>query len=247
MLRLIGLVVAIGLADSLNPTTIAPALYLAVGQNARRRVAEFTAAVFLVSLAGGVAITLGPGQLLLSALPHPDRTTRYIAETVAGAAMLVASAMLWRRRHRLKKLEPPVDPGGKSSAILGAMITAVELPTAFPYFAAIAAINSSGLGTPREIFLLVLFNLCFVSPLIAILIVLTVAGDGATAVLTRAREWLQRRWPTLLSGLALIAGMFIIWLGVSGLTGIRGKRPCHPDKQHRHVCPRGKGRHAGVV
>ena len=43
MLRLIGIVISIGLADSLNPTTIAPALYLATGENARNRVAEFTA------------------------------------------------------------------------------------------------------------------------------------------------------------------------------------------------------------
>ena len=37
MLRLIGLVISIGLADSLNPTTIAPALYLATGQGRRAR------------------------------------------------------------------------------------------------------------------------------------------------------------------------------------------------------------------
>ena len=43
--------------------------------------------------------------------------------------------------------EPPeFDAEGRSSALLGATITAVELPTAFPYFAAIAAIVGSGLG-----------------------------------------------------------------------------------------------------
>ena len=47
MLRLIGIVISIGLADSLNPSTIAPALYLATGERARERVAEFTLAVFL--------------------------------------------------------------------------------------------------------------------------------------------------------------------------------------------------------
>ena len=41
MLRLIGVVVSIGLADSLNPTTIAPALYLASGEHARARVTEY--------------------------------------------------------------------------------------------------------------------------------------------------------------------------------------------------------------
>ena len=58
MFRLVGLVVSIGLADSLNPSTIAPALYFASGERARARVFEFTAAVFLVFLAGGTVIAL---------------------------------------------------------------------------------------------------------------------------------------------------------------------------------------------
>ena len=37
VLRLIGIVVSIGLADSLNPTTIVPALYFATGDRARGR------------------------------------------------------------------------------------------------------------------------------------------------------------------------------------------------------------------
>ena len=48
MIRLLGLVISIGIADSLNPTTIAPALYLASGRHPRRQVAEFTLAVFAV-------------------------------------------------------------------------------------------------------------------------------------------------------------------------------------------------------
>ena len=53
------------MADSLNPTTIAPALYLASGEHARTRVLEFTLAVFGVYLIGGLIIALGPGGLLL--------------------------------------------------------------------------------------------------------------------------------------------------------------------------------------
>ena len=35
MLRLIGMVLSIGFADSMNPSTIAPGIYLAVGERAR--------------------------------------------------------------------------------------------------------------------------------------------------------------------------------------------------------------------
>jgi len=218
MLRLVGIVMSIGLADSLNPSTIAPALYLATGERARGRVAEFTAAVFAVYFLGGAAIAVGAGQLVRPLLPHPRHHIADIVEMAVGAAMIAAAAMLWRHRVRLSLRDPPdFDPQGKSSWVLGASITAVELPTAFPYFAAIAAIVGSDLGPIRDLMLLVLFNICFVSPLLAILGVLTFAGEKAEQVLSDARNFLQRHWPTVLAGLALVAGLFVVALGLTGL------------------------------
>ena len=80
--------------------------------------------------------------------------------------------------------------------MLGATITAIELPTAFPYFAAIAAVVGSGVGVGRQLFLIVLFNVCFVLPLVAIVVTLTVAGDAAKQPLAAARRWLAAL-PTL--------------------------------------------------
>jgi cytochrome c biogenesis protein CcdA len=224
MFRLVGLVVSIGLADSLNPTTIAPALYLAGGEHARTKVTEFTLAVFAVYFLGGVAIVLGPGQLVLSLIPHPDREDRNVLEIVAGVSMLIAAAALWYNRHRLSERETkPIDPQGRGPAILGATITAVELPTAFPYFAAIVAIIGSGFGVLHQVILLVIFNACFVAPLVGIIVVLEVAGDHATQILGAARDWLQARWPKVLAALALLAGVFLILLGATGLAGPRSR------------------------
>ncbi|HET9102054.1 MAG TPA: GAP family protein [Solirubrobacteraceae bacterium] len=218
MFRLIGLVVSIGLADSLNPTTIAPALYLATAQHARTRLIEFTLGVFAVYLIGGLAIALGPGELLLSLIPHPGHHLSYILEIVAGVGMLTAAGFLWRYRHRLRERE--VLPDGResrSSAVLGATITAVELPTAFPYFAAIAAVVGSQQPIVNQVVLIAIFNLCFIAPLLAMIGVLTFAGPNAYGLLARARQWLERRWPVVLAGLALLAGLLVTLLGVTGL------------------------------
>jgi cytochrome c biogenesis protein CcdA len=218
VLRLFGIVLSIGLADSMNPSTIAPGLYLAVGERARSSLIQFTLAVFAVNLVGGAVIALGPGQVILHLVPHPHATARYILETIAGTVMLIAAAVLWLKRKSLRQRElPSPSSDGKSAIMLGLTISAVELPTAFPYFAAIAAIIGSGLGTASQLIALTLYNVAFVLPLILMIIVLGVAGDGAKAIIEKARDWLQKHWPTLLAVLALVAGVFVTLLGVTGL------------------------------
>jgi cytochrome c biogenesis protein CcdA len=225
MLRLTALVISIGLADSLNPTTIGPALYLAGGKRPRTEVAEFTLAVFAVYLVGGLAIALGIGQAILSLVPSPDAEDRHVIETAVGAMLLASGVFLWAYRRQLAKRSTPTPKReGRSSAILGATITAVELPTAFPYFAAIAAIVGSGLDVARQAVLLVLFNVCFVLPLVGIVGILTFAGDHAQPWLGRGRTWLDARWPTVLAVLALLAGGFVLALGITGLTGMSHSR-----------------------
>jgi cytochrome c biogenesis protein CcdA len=220
MLRLIGLAVSIGLADSMNPSTLAPGLYLALGRHPRTGLIQFTVGVFAVNLLGGAVIALGPGQALLALVPKPGATARYIAETVAGGVMLVAAAVLWRRRKTLARNELPSPPSaGRSAILLGLTIGAVELPTAFPYFAVIAAVVGSGFDPVRQLVLLALYNLAFVLPLILMILTLAIAPDRAGRILQRARDLLQRHWPGLLAALALLAGAFVIVLGITGLTG----------------------------
>jgi cytochrome c biogenesis protein CcdA len=220
VIRLIGIAISIGIADSLNPSTIGPALYLAGGKQPRRDVGEFTLGVFAVYLVGGTVIALGPGQLLLDVIPHPHRGARHIIEVSVGVAMLIASAVLFRfRKHLAERQIRTPSPEGRSSALLGATIMAVELPTAFPYFAAIAAIVGSGFDPVRQLVLLFVFNVCFILPLLGIFLTLTVARDRAVGILTTGRIWLETRWPVVLSVLALLAGLFVVLLGITGLAG----------------------------
>ena len=241
MLRLLVLMISIGLADSINPTTIAPALYMASGERAKSRVLEFTIAVFVVYLAGGALIALGLGGLIRHIVPDIDvrHTVRYTGELVAGALLLVAAVLLWRRRGRMiERGLPKAMPKRKSSILLGAGITAVELPTAFPYFAAIAAVVGSGLGAARELGLLIVFNVCFILPLLGILATLVFAGDHADRVLGRGRVWLERRWPHILCFLIFVVGVVAIFFGATGLaSGIHGRvgRFFRHMRRHLHL------------
>jgi cytochrome c biogenesis protein CcdA len=219
-MRLLGLVIAVGLADSMNPSTVAPALYLATGECAKRDLIQFILGATGIYLVGGALIVAGPGQGLLALVPHPAALTRYILETIAGSVVLIGGLILWRRRHRLGERGLPTPrSGGRSAFVLGLTIMLVELPTAFPYFGVIAAVVGSGLNVGGQLVLIAIYNLCFALPLLAILATVVFAGDRAGPLLARGRDFLQRRWPVLLAGLLIVAGAFVTVLGVTGILG----------------------------
>jgi cytochrome c biogenesis protein CcdA len=99
----------------------------------------------------------------------------------------------------------------------------------------IVAIIAAGLNPVAELLLLALYNVCFVLPLLLIVLTLTLAGDRAQVLLNRARVYLRRHWPVLVAGLALAAGVFVTLLGVTGLTsGVHGGVG-RLSRQVRHV------------
>jgi cytochrome c biogenesis protein CcdA len=216
LLRILGLVATIALGDSLNPSTIGPALYIASGERARIAVLEFTLAVFVVHLAGGAILVLGPGKLVVSLVNKLDPSARDLLELGAGVALMGAGIVLWAKRRRLRQKDlPSPNPKRKSAILLGATIIAAELPTAFPYFAAIAAILGLDTDTATQVTLLGVYNLCFILPLVTILITLVLAGQHADELLTRTRRVTQRRWPEVFAVLLSLLG-----LAVAGLASV---------------------------
>src|SRR5204863_530160 len=94
MLRRVGVAISVGLADSLNPSTVGPALYLATLKGRVWRVTQFKIRVFSVTFVGGLVLTIGPGRLLLGLVASPGN----------GQARDRA-----RRRHRV------ADRGGREA------------------------------------------------------------------------------------------------------------------------------------
>jgi cytochrome c biogenesis protein CcdA len=218
MLRRIGVAISVGLADSLNPSTVGPALYVATLEQRVWRVTQFTIGVFSVTLLGGLVLTIGPGRLLLGLVPHPQGTVRHVIELVAGIGLLIVAVALWVGRRSLARRELPGSvAGGRSALVAGASIAVIELPTAAPYFAVIAGIVASSASVPQEIALLVLYNVAFVLPLLAIIVLIVFAGDRADPWLQKGGAWLQRRWPVVLASLLMFVGSLLAILGGTGL------------------------------
>jgi hypothetical protein len=220
MLKLAVAVVAIGLADCINPSLIGGELFVATGANPRRETIAFTVAAWIVTFAFGLALALGLGDLILALVPKPGRTVKYGLIAAAGVVLVAGGAMVWIRRKSL--VGNGASDGGHSAhrpaAIMGAGIAGLELLTAFPYFAAIAMIVGAGISNAGRLLLLVLYCVIYTLPLIAISVLIAVLGERAQRLLTPAGDWLSAHWPAVVAPLTAAFGIGVLAYGILELS-----------------------------
>jgi len=77
-----------------------------------------------------------------------------------------------------------------------------------------------------------------VLPLFGIILVLTLAGDGATQRLARIRDQFQAHWPAIAAVAALVVGLYVATLGVTGLASGASGRTDRLARRVRHVIAR---------
>jgi cytochrome c biogenesis protein CcdA len=218
VLALLALVTSIGLADSINPSTIVPAFYYATTARARSALTSFALGVFVVYFGGGVLVLLGGKELVTSLVPHVGARARHLAELGAGLVLLGVAAGVWQMRARVADhVRDPSSTRPWSAFVVGGGIMAFELPTAFPYFAAIAAIAASGSSIPAQLALVGLYNLLFVLPILGILVAKTFAGIRGERALQSVRDWTQRNAPAVLAATLTAIGVVCLALGVRGV------------------------------
>jgi cytochrome c biogenesis protein CcdA len=214
---------AIALPDSINPSLIFADLYLAAGKHPGRRTAVFAVTVFAVTFLGGLLIALGLAELVSSLLPKVSHGVKYGLIVAGGVSLGVGGVAIWVKRRSLATRRSPEAKHGKghgrSAVLMGAGIAGVELLTAFPYFAAISIIVGAGASLPGKAFLLGLYSLVYVLPLIGIAIVCAMVGPRATGILDPIKDRLLTRWPIVVAPLALALGVGLTAFGVLRLVG----------------------------
>jgi cytochrome c biogenesis protein CcdA len=187
--ELLPAIVGLAVVDSINPSALLATIALLLrGRPARPLVALYVAAVLVTYLAVGLALTLGLG-LTPSAVLESDAA--YLAQGVLGAAMLAYAVAAPGRRRGRGPVEPRRLPAaGRPAAVfaLGVAVTVLELPTALPYLGAVGAITRAELAVAEWLPLLLLYNLIFVVPPLALLAGHLALGDRADRLLERLRD-----------------------------------------------------------
>jgi cytochrome c biogenesis protein CcdA len=163
-------------------------------------------------------LAVGPGQALLAAVARPGPRETHLFELVLGGLALAVAVVLWFRRdgvaHRVLAHERRTTG---SSFALGAAITSVELPTAFPYFAVIAAVVGSDQSLPRQLVLIVIFNAAFIAPLAAIAALRRFAGERVERPLASLRARLDRHTGALVAAVTAVLALALLLVGAVGV------------------------------
>ena len=216
MSKLAVAVVAIALADCINPSLIGGELFVATGRHPRQSTIAFTVAAWTVTFVVGLALALGLGDLILALVPKPGRTLQYGLITAAGVVLISGGAVVWTRRRSLVNAEASDDrhESHRPAALMGAGIAGLELLTAFPYFAAIAMIVGSGVSDAGKLFLLTLYCVIYTLPLIAIAVLIAVMGKRAERILGPVGDWLSAHWPVVVGPLTAAFGIGVLAFGI---------------------------------
>jgi cytochrome c biogenesis protein CcdA len=155
----------------------------------------------------------------LSLLPTPGDRLKHIGAVVAGIALIAGAVALMLARKRLTRPKPERESSGHrrsgSGLLLGGGLALAELPTAFPYFAAIAAIDAAGLSRAGEAVLIVAFNLIFLTPVLLLAALLAFFPSAWDRFVDPFRKWMRAHWPQLVAAVFAVGGVALLVYGFS--------------------------------
>lgn len=204
-------IAGLALLDSLNPATIVAVTLVLIA--APRRAGFLAGAAVL-----GAAITVfaAGAALFLTAGAAADAVDgivtglRYLAFGAAGIALITAGIRRLTERPR-HPITLPTWFGPWTALPFGAVLTAADLPNAFPYFIAIERLVSSDVNVGVGLLVIAGYTLIYCLPCLAMLAVGVMARD-------RVRTKLQRlvdRFGTGMVKKSLPVAIILILLGVA--------------------------------
>jgi hypothetical protein len=162
--------VVLAAIDSINPSAIVVTLYLLSRSEASVQVGVYITTIFLTYFAVGLMMILGIDTFLPSIGTLLHSPLGLAGQGLVGLMLLVYGLTASADRTTATPVTPPSARTYAALALLGVTVTAMELPTALPYVAAVAVITSADLPIQQWAPLLGLYNAIFVMPPILLLV-----------------------------------------------------------------------------
>jgi cytochrome c biogenesis protein CcdA len=209
-------VIGLAIIDSINPSALLATVHLLSKPGYRRTVPVYAGTIFFTYLALGIALMAGITAIRDAVEGAAQSRLGSIIQASIGAGLIIYAV----RPHAVSKRPQTRKPRSyalPAVALLALTVTVLELPTAFPYFAAIGILNRSGVGILEWVPILAIYCAIFVAPPLALLVGTILLRERFTHRVERIRDWLQRQaggaWPWLLG----VAGVYLLIDGLERL------------------------------
>jgi hypothetical protein len=217
-----GELVLIALAAMLSPTTLSfSILALVLGDRPLRTGAWFYLGAMTATLVIGVIGLVVIGDAAASHGTSTPKTWVAVFDVVAGAAVIAWVVSRLRKPPKPERMASMVAQMSKLAtspaiAIVGAGATLANPGGFIPI--AMKSISETHPSTAQAIADWIFFAVVSLLPLLAALVALLVARERTTAVLQRARGWLERHARTVAAVIFILAAAALIRNGIAGLT-----------------------------
>lgn len=215
MSALLPSLMAIAALDSLNPSAIALQVYLLGTTKPIPRSLAFVIGIFLAYWTSGLLAVLGLNQFIQTVIANSGISLStpllYTIQLLIGIILLVVGITL-RIPAQTEPVKAPTKLTLARTFLLGMSVTVLELPTALPYFAAIEQIARANLDLLSITSILALYNLIFVLPPIALVVLYLVfhRQSFVLSLLQRINRSIAIYSPHILRFVLLGLGIFLI-------------------------------------
>jgi len=178
-------IAGLALLDAVNPATIlgVALILLLPGERRTAKAITFVLGAYISVLAAGAALFLA-ADTAAEAVAGGLVWVRRVAFTLAAVSLLLAAARRLRPHRRL----PVTLPSWltvTTAAPLGLMVTAADLPNAFPYVLAVERLVSAGVDATAALLVLAGYALVYCLPCLLLLAAATLWGGSIRPRLER--------------------------------------------------------------
>ncbi len=222
MIDLLITLTSLALVDCLNPATISTQAFLLIGtQKPQRRATAHALGVYVAYFLIGFLIVFGIGELLKQFFTYSLGTVEYAILLVMGSVLIfIAYRMNSKQQSTLGKYMDKVRTLSPAKTFFfGFFSTFMDIPTAFPYFAAIALLIGVQLPFMGLTALLLIYDFIYILPLLILLGVYLITRGKCASLLQKINDKITM-WSVKIAKIFLILiGALLIVVSIAFFLG----------------------------
>lgn len=191
MIDLLITLISLALVDCLNPATISTQAFLLIGtQKPQRRAIAHALGVYVSYFLIGFLIVFGLGELIKPLLTYTLGTVEYAILLIVGS-ILVFLALRMNAKNQTKMgtyIEKVRNLSPVKTFFFGFFSTFMDIPTAFPYFAAITLLIGVQLPFMGLTTLLLIYDFIYILPLLILVGIYLVTRGKSASLLQKIND-----------------------------------------------------------